>query len=232
MSELDELIEYYDKHKQEMKEFLQECSDRGKSGDAVELFKWLCKNLLASQAEWEKSSETVEYLIKSNCLDNGSPILIENGLRLSGYRSPNNKKKAEWIFKARQLLYDKGSEIGIVDFVHLLGFKCGEDSLKLRNLLADTTRDNHISGLGMKEASHFLRGLGFSHNKLAILDSVVLRKLVYLGVINNSPNNLPRNTYLAIENRVKDWADNIICIPLDGLDWLLWRIGRNDSKKC
>jgi thermostable 8-oxoguanine DNA glycosylase len=230
MSGLDELKEYHDKHKQEMKVFLQECVKRGKSEDPMELFKWLCKNLLASRATWEKASQAVEYLSKSNCLYCGSVASIENDLRKCGYGSLNNKNKAQWILKARELLYDKGSEIGIVYFVHMLDLQCDEDPLKVRNLLADTTTDNHISGLGMKEASHFLRGLGFSHNKLAILDSVVLRQLVYIGVINNSPNNPTKNTYLSIENEVKGWwAENTICIPLDGVDWLLWRMGRNDS---
>jgi len=143
-----------------------------------------------------------------------------------------DKEKAKWLYDARRRFYDEGCEIGIVDFVHMLGIQCDKDPTGTRNLLADLRRDNHIAGLGTKEASHFLRGLGFSHNQLAILDRVILRELVSFGVIKNLPRNLTRSTYLAIEDRVRNWANNAVGIPLDGLDWLLWRMGRGSGHAC
>jgi N-glycosylase/DNA lyase len=39
---------------------------------------------------------------------------------------------------------------------------------------------NDFVGIGMKEASHFLRNIGYKH--LAIIDRHILRNLVYCGV--------------------------------------------------
>ncbi len=239
MNNLDELRQYYEKHKQETQEFLKKCADSGRSDDAKELFKFLCCNLLASQAKWETVERAVDHLDDTNRLFDGDPASIQEGLKNSGYGSPNNKEKARWLHKARQRFCDDGCEIGIVDFVHMLGIQCGKDPIRWRNLLADPSRDNHILGLGMKEASHFLRGLGFSHNQLAILDSVVLGQLECFGVVEiekkpgrKKREGLTKKTYLAIEGKVKDWADNVVSIPLDGLDWLLWKLGRGNGHAC
>lgn len=47
-----------------------------------------------------------------------------------------------------------------------------EDIVNLRNFLAE-----EINGYGLKEASHFLRNIGKSNNKIAILDRHILRNL-------------------------------------------------------
>jgi thermostable 8-oxoguanine DNA glycosylase len=232
MGNLDGFRRYYEEHKDEMDEFLRSCADRGRSGDAKELFKWLCCNLLASQAKWEEAKEAVECLDKENHLFDGDSTSIHSGLKNCGYRSPNNKKKAEWLYEARRRFYDKKCEIGIVDLVSMLGAACGNNPFRTRNLLAERSRDNHISGLGMKEASHFLRGLGFSHNQLAILDNRILGELVCFHVIEKKRERLTRKEYLVIERAVKDWAETEIPIPLDGLDWLLWKMGRTGEHSC
>lgn len=234
MGNLDGLRRYHEKHGHEMDEFLKSCSDRGQSSDAKELFKWLCCNLLASQANWEEARAAVEYLDKNNCLLDVDSTSIHGGLKNYGYRSPNNKRKAEWLYEARRRFYDKKCEIGIVDLVSMLSAACGNNPFRTRNLLAERSRDNHISGLGMKEASHFLRGLGFSHNQLAILDKRILGELVCFHVIEKKPERLAltRKEYLVIERAAKDWAEAKIRIPLDGLDWLLWKMGRTGEHSC
>lgn len=86
-------------------------------------------------------------------------------------------------------------------------------------------RDNlviKVKGLGMKEASHFLRNIGKSKNSLAILDRHILRKLIELKIIN-SEVKLNNKNYIEIENKMKDFSANIK-IPLDELDLLFWKI--------
>lgn len=230
MGNLDELRQYYERHKQDTEEFLKGCADMGRSSDAKELFRFLCCNQLASRVKWERAEGAVEYLDKKNLLFAGDDASIRGGLKDCGYRFTN---RAAWLYGARQRHYDEGCEIGIVDFVrHMLSVLCDKDPRKARNLLADPNREDHISGLGMKEASHFLRGLGLSHNQLAILDSVVLGQLECFGVIEKKPRSLTKKTYLVIESQVKDWADNVLGIPLDGLDWLLWKMGRGNGHAC
>ncbi|MBR9974558.1 MAG: DNA lyase [Bacteroidetes bacterium] len=85
----------------------------------------------------------------------------------------------------------------------------------LRNQLAATVR-----GLGMKEASHFLRNIGRS--KLCIVDRHIIRNLLRLGVLAEWPSSISVRRYLDIEQRFEDLA-NMTGIPADELDLLLWQ---------
>ena len=78
----------------------------------------------------------------------------------------------------------------------------------------------NIKGLGLKEASHFLRNIGYGED-LAILDRHILRNLALAGVIEEVPRSLPRARYLEIEERMKGFASRV-SIPLPHLDLLLW----------
>ncbi len=89
------------------------------------------------------------------------------------------------------------------------------DSLILRDYLYE-----NIKGMGMKEASHFLRNIGKSNNKLAILDRHILKNLAYHNIIKN-PKKLDKKIYLKIEEKMKSFSKEIK-IPLDNLDLLLW----------
>ena len=70
----------------------------------------------------------------------------------------------------------------------------GSDGRDLRAWLV-----REVKGLGWKEASHFLRNIGF--RDLAILDRHILRNLRRHGVIRTIPASLPEKRYLAIEGR-------------------------------
>lgn len=86
-----------------------------------------------------------------------------------------------------------------------------------RDLLAS---DPGVKGVGFKEASHFLRNVGFKG--LAILDKHVLACLRELGVIGRTLKaNNPRR-YRLIEARMRRFAADI-GIPMDELDLLFWR---------
>jgi len=78
----------------------------------------------------------------------------------------------------------------------------------------------NIKGLGYKEASHFLRNIGFGEN-LAILDRHILKNLYRIGIIENIPSSLSKKIYLDIENRMRVFAKEIN-IPLEHLDFVLW----------
>jgi N-glycosylase/DNA lyase len=77
----------------------------------------------------------------------------------------------------------------------------------------------NIAGIGMKEASHYLRNVGFKG--YAILDKHILRGLHELGAIESSsaPNRPDR--YREIEGRLHAFSGKI-GIDVDELDLLLW----------
>jgi len=76
-----------------------------------------------------------------------------------------------------------------------------------------------FKGIGYKEASHFLRNIGF--RGYAILDKHILRSLHSFGVIDSDRPPSTRNRYLAIEQRYLDFAD-LVGIDPDELDLTLW----------
>ncbi len=103
---------------------------------------------------------------------------------------------------------------------------CG---MKLRTLLESFespsarrdffAQNKSIKGLGYKEASHFLRNVGYSG--YAILDIHILNSLREMGVINPRMRSSGREGYLTIEKKLKRFADEI-GIDMDHLDLLLW----------
>jgi N-glycosylase/DNA lyase len=77
----------------------------------------------------------------------------------------------------------------------------------------------NVSGLGWKEASHFLRNTGW--RGLTILDRHILRNLRRHGVLREIPRTLTGARYLAIEERFQRFGDEI-GIDIDELDLLFW----------
>ncbi|MEJ5245063.1 MAG: N-glycosylase/DNA lyase [Bacteroidota bacterium] len=76
-----------------------------------------------------------------------------------------------------------------------------------------------IKGIGYKEASHFLRNIGYRN--LAIIDRHLLKNLIKCGVIESIPKSLNKAKYLEIEEKFKDFAEKVN-IALDELDLLFW----------
>jgi len=77
----------------------------------------------------------------------------------------------------------------------------------------------NVRGLGWKEASHFLRNIGY--RDLAILDRHILRNLRRHAVIRALPKSLTPGRYIAIEEKFRGFA-RAIGIPMDELDLLFW----------
>jgi N-glycosylase/DNA lyase len=87
----------------------------------------------------------------------------------------------------------------------------------------------NVKGLGMKEASHFLRNIGVSG--LAILDRHIFRHLKRLEIIDEVPKSGPtKKQYLAIEQQWHNYA-NRIGIPVDELDLLFWSMETGEIRK-
>lgn len=86
----------------------------------------------------------------------------------------------------------------------------------------------NVHGLGWKEASHFLRNIGY--RDLAILDRHILRNLIRTGVLKKLPESLTPKRYLSIERRFGVFATK--CgIPMDELDLLFWSMETGEILK-
>lgn len=99
------------------------------------------------------------------------------------------------------------------------------DPLERRDWLA---RERGIKGLGYKEASHFLRNVGF--RGYAILDKHVLRGLAELGRLDSPQPPTTRSHYLAAEERLREFARDA-GINFDELDLVLWSMKTGEILK-
>ena len=80
----------------------------------------------------------------------------------------------------------------------------------------------NIKGLGYKEASHFLRNVGYFD--LAILDRHIL------SLMNEYPKSLNKKNYLRIEDKLKKLSKNLK-MTLAELDLYMWYIKTNEVLK-
>ena len=142
-------------------------------------------------------------------LDTGSRIAITRALKKPpAYRFHN--VRAEHVVATRKFLR--------TNFSMRL-----RDQLESFSNLAERrdwlARTPGIKGLGYKEASHFLRNIGFKG--YGILDKHIIRCLAELGVLDSAKPPTTRARYLASESLMKDFA-NEIGINFDELDLALW----------
>lgn len=77
----------------------------------------------------------------------------------------------------------------------------------------------HIGGLGMKEASHFLRNIG--RRGIAILDRHIIKHLGYCGIEIEPSRIAQRKYYQETESRWREFAASE-GISIDEMDLLFW----------
>ena len=104
----------------------------------------------------------------------------------------------------------------------LAGF---HDPIERRDWLAKEPR---VKGLGYKEASHFLRNIGFKG--YGILDKHIVRSLFELGVADSPKPPTTRGRYLETESKMQAFADRV-GIDFDELDLLLWSMKTGEVLK-
>ena len=114
----------------------------------------------------------------------------------------------------------------IVESRNFLSEHCG---MRLRNLFngfddPQERRDwlvktKGIKGLGYKEASHFLRNIGY--RGYAILDKHVLNSLAELKIIDDPKPPNTRSRYLTVEQKLNELTISL-GIDFDELDLVLW----------
>ena len=91
-----------------------------------------------------------------------------------------------------------------------------KDSIK--NMTGSVAREflvAHVKGLGYKEASHFLRNVGYS--EVAIIDRHIIKFMTRYGLLEQQPKVITKKAYLELEEKLKQFN-----MPLDKLDLILW----------
>lgn len=176
---------------------IREFEEAGRSRERV--FSELCFCILTANYSAEGGlriqSEIGEGFLKLNRLE------LSRRLRSLGYRYP--RTRARYIVEARKHYEDVWKIVNEQ-----------EDLASIRKWLAD-----NVPGIGFKEASHFLRNIGFKN--LAIVDKHILRILHRYGYIGSIPKTLSKNMYLKVEGILSKIAGELN-ISLAELDLYLW----------
>jgi len=184
---------------------LKEFSETWQHSEDDDIFAEFVFCLLTPQSKAKICWNAVKNLKDSGLLlDGNQEEIIE---KLKGVRFKN--KKAQYILQARKIFSNNGRTA--------IKSKLSQfsNTSETRNWLV-----HNIKGMGCKEASHFLRNIGFGKD-MAILDRHILRNLKMFGIIETIPTSLSKNRYLEIEQKFKEFARRIN-IPLDSLDLILW----------
>ena len=163
-----------------------------------EIFKELCFCIMTANCEAKKCIEVNDRIDKGFL--NLSEEELVNKFKEFGYRFPN--RRANYIVDARNYISELESIIN-----------SNIDEIKLREWVV-----KNIKGLGYKEASHFLRNIGYKN--LAIIDFHIVDLLVKYDLIEK-PKSMTKKKYLEIENVLKQIGRELD-LDMAKLDLYLW----------
>ena len=201
--EISELKFLHEKRRSQIQKRLEDFK-RIQTLEDKDIFAEFCFCLLTPQSKAFNCWNAVMELKEKDLLENGHHKKISKVLQKK-VRFHNNK--ARYIVNNRKLFFDKN----LKDFI--LNHR---NKKELREWLVQ-----NIHGYGYKEASHFLRNIGF--RDLAILDRHILKNLATLQVIPEIPKSLTVKKYLEIEKEFQSFSKKV-GIPMDELDLLFWSI--------
>jgi len=198
---MDEIKRIYFSVQEKIRSRLNEFDRLREKGSDEDIFAELVFCILTPQSKAQSCWKTVETLLNKNLLLKGNEDQISKELNRVRFRY----KKAEYIIEARKL-FSVGIKSKINEF---------NDVYNARDWLVQ-----NVKGMGYKEASHFLRNIGFGE-ELAILDRHILKNLNSLGVIEEIPRSLTKKKYFEIEKKMKKFSEKVK-IPMSHLDLVLW----------
>lgn len=205
IKKIDELKAIWISIQDEIQSRLEEFDRIREIGDEETIFAELVFCILTPQSKAKICWAAVENLLDNNLLLEGESDQIVRELYGVRFRY----KKSEYVVAARNKLSIDG-KIAIKSRISRFSDVCDAREWLVRN----------VKGIGYKEASHFLRNIGFGEN-LAILDRHILKNLRSLGIIEEIPNSLSRRKYLEIEKGMKKLAKKVK-IPMSHLDLVMW----------
>jgi N-glycosylase/DNA lyase len=202
---VEELKRIYLQKRLEIRARLSEFAQVGRTASHERLFEELTFCIFTAGASARMGLRSVESV--RPVLMRGSKQHIQQALT-SRHRFPN--ARGAYVFETREYLR---AHCGLQLREKLRSFKTAEER---RDFFA---ANRAVRGLGYKEASHFLRNVGY--RGYAILDKHLLGRLTELSVIESPRPPATKNGYVAIEEKVKRFSESI-GIDFDELDLLLW----------
>lgn len=213
---LDRLREAHGVRRKEIRKRLREFRDVWKSGSDSRLWEELVYCIFTAGASARMGLRAVSA-VRPLLRDGSREALTRALTEPPAYRFYN--VRAEHVVRTRDYLTNSFS----MEIRKQL--KQIRDPFARRDWLA---RNPGITGLGYKEASHFLRNVGF--RGYGILDKHIVRSLNELGVTDSAKPPTSRKRYLEAESRMRVFADEV-GIDFDELDLALWSMKTGEVLK-
>ena len=213
---IEKLLATYAERRKEIRSRLREFRDVWKTASDDRLWEEMVFCIFTAGASAKmglRSIEALRSLLHSGAHHEMSTALIAAG----AHRFPN--ARPGYVVVTRDYLRESFS-MRLRD--RLQSFR---DPMQRRDWLA---QDPRVKGLGYKEASHFLRNIGFKG--YGILDKHIVRSLNELGVIDSPKPPTSRVRYLETEKRMRQFATRT-GINFDELDLLLWSMKTGEILK-
>ncbi len=213
---IDRIRDHYLARQKEIRARLREFRRVWQTASDERLWEEMVYCIFTAGASAKMGMRSVEAL--RPLLQNGERHEMTKALVAAGaHRFPN--ARPEYIVVTRDYLQ---ASISMRLRERLSGFR---DPFERRDWLATEPR---VKGLGYKEASHFLRNIGFKG--YGILDKHIVRCLFELGVIESPKPPTTRGRYLQTENSMRQFAADTR-INFDELDLLLWSMKTGEVLK-
>jgi N-glycosylase/DNA lyase len=201
-----EIEKKYFEIKEDIEKRLKEFKEVWEKGDNKDIHVELSFCILTPQSKAVNAWKAITTLRDNGLLFSGSAEEMVEYLNIVRFK--NNK--AKYLVELREKMKDDEGKIITKDF-----FLKFQDIKEAREWIV-----KNIKGMAYKEASHFLRNVGFGQ-EISILDRHILRNLVRLEVIDEVPKSITPKLYLEIEKKMKDYC-SYVNISMDSLDLLLW----------
>ena len=213
---VDRLRTEYGRRKREIRARLREFRHVWQAADDQRLWEEMVYCIFTAGASARMGLKSVEAL--RPLLASGAQLEMTEALVNAGaHRFPN--ARPAYVIVTREYLRATCS-MRLRDRLRMF-----RDPLERRDWLA---RDPQIKGLGYKEASHYLRNIGFKG--YGILDKHIVRCLHELSIIDSPKPPTTRERYLETEQKMRDFAAQVD-IDFDELDLLLWSIKTGEILK-
>jgi len=213
---IDNLRATYVVRKREIRSRLREFRDVGQTASDARLWEEMVFCIFTAGASARMGLRSVEAL--RPLLESGAHQEMTRALVAAGaHRFPN--ARPGYIVVTRNYLRESCS------------MRLRERLLSYRNPIARRdwlAKEPRVKGLGYKEASHFLRNIGFKG--YGILDKHIVRSLYELKVIDSAKPPTSRGKYLETEDKMRQFARST-GINFDELDLLLWSMKTGEILK-
>ncbi len=195
-----------------------------------EIWHHLCLCILSSNVDYDLAYSAFQYLKSENLLS--TDFLTNN--RTAQHTVSNQLSQSRYLPKKkngdmRKYRFPKRRAKDIVD----TAIKLYRNGQGLTALLVESKSDynlrdflaGNLSGIGLKQASHFLRNIGFS-DSLAIVDTHIIRFLRETqGLKIESNKAITRKQYLVLEGVLQEMCE-LMQINMGIFDSAIWRYMR------